>query len=108
MALIDCPECGRQVSTGASACPGCGVDHPAELAAQRYDAALSSARLRATTRASFEAFAVALGSALPIALVAKLFGESPEDLIGLAFLIALGFFVVRRSRLVRRHLKQSK
>lgn len=26
MALIDCPECGRQVSDKASACPGCG--HP--------------------------------------------------------------------------------
>ncbi len=23
MALIDCPECGRQVSSSASACPGC-------------------------------------------------------------------------------------
>jgi len=26
MALIDCPECGRQISTAAEACPGCG--HP--------------------------------------------------------------------------------
>ncbi|WP_200174978.1 zinc-ribbon domain-containing protein [Ectothiorhodospira shaposhnikovii] len=25
MALIDCPECGRQVSDKAPACPGCGV-----------------------------------------------------------------------------------
>ncbi len=24
MALINCPECGRQVSTAAKACPGCG------------------------------------------------------------------------------------
>ncbi|HTS16985.1 MAG TPA: PH domain-containing protein [Verrucomicrobiae bacterium] len=24
MALIDCPECGRQVSTAAAACPSCG------------------------------------------------------------------------------------
>lgn len=24
MALIDCPECGKQVSTAAKACPGCG------------------------------------------------------------------------------------
>lgn len=24
MALIDCPECGRQVSTAAAACPACG------------------------------------------------------------------------------------
>lgn len=26
MALIDCPECKRQISTSAEACPGCG--HP--------------------------------------------------------------------------------
>lgn len=25
MALIACPECGRQVSTQATACPGCGA-----------------------------------------------------------------------------------
>lgn len=25
MALIDCPECGKQVSDAARACPGCGV-----------------------------------------------------------------------------------
>src|SRR5262245_9112134 len=31
MALIDCPECGRQVSTAAQACPSCGFP----LAAQR-------------------------------------------------------------------------
>jgi hypothetical protein len=24
MALISCPECGRQISTAAEACPGCG------------------------------------------------------------------------------------
>jgi endogenous inhibitor of DNA gyrase (YacG/DUF329 family) len=26
MALVDCPECGKQVSSEAAACPGCG--HP--------------------------------------------------------------------------------
>lgn len=31
MALIDCPECGRQISTAAEACPGCG--HPNRPAA---------------------------------------------------------------------------
>jgi hypothetical protein len=25
MALCDCPECGRQVSTTAVSCPGCGA-----------------------------------------------------------------------------------
>ena len=25
MALIECPECGKQVSSKAPACPGCGV-----------------------------------------------------------------------------------
>ncbi|MEN3749366.1 hypothetical protein TPR58_19485 [Sphingomonas sp. HF-S3] len=31
MALVPCPECGRSISTAASACPGCG--HP--VAGQR-------------------------------------------------------------------------
>ena len=31
MALIDCPECGRQVSTAATACPSCGYPVAAEL-----------------------------------------------------------------------------
>ena len=25
MSLIDCPDCGRQVSSNAPACPGCGA-----------------------------------------------------------------------------------
>ncbi len=32
MALIDCPECGRQVSTAAAACPYCGYPVAAEMA----------------------------------------------------------------------------
>lgn len=28
MALISCPDCGHQVSTGARACPGCGWLNP--------------------------------------------------------------------------------
>jgi membrane protein YdbS with pleckstrin-like domain len=31
MALIDCPECGRQVSMAATACPYCGYPVAAEL-----------------------------------------------------------------------------
>lgn len=32
MALIDCPECGREVSTAAAACPYCGYPVAAEMA----------------------------------------------------------------------------
>ena len=28
MALVDCPECGRQISTLAAACPQCGYPLP--------------------------------------------------------------------------------
>ena len=34
MALINCPECDKQVSTAAHACPGCGFPVAEKLAAQ--------------------------------------------------------------------------
>ena len=39
MPLIDCRECGRQVSTEATACPHCGVPRPAERSSSERDAA---------------------------------------------------------------------
>ena len=33
MALINCPECGHQVSTAASACPSCGAKPPSPTVA---------------------------------------------------------------------------
>lgn len=43
MALIDCPECGRQVSDKAPSCPGCGVliaaQFPAEPEEREWDPA---------------------------------------------------------------------
>lgn len=39
MALINCPECGRQVSTSASTCPACGYPVAAQQAAQPAPAA---------------------------------------------------------------------
>jgi membrane protein YdbS with pleckstrin-like domain len=35
MALIDCPECGKQVSTAAVACPQCGYPVAARLGEQQ-------------------------------------------------------------------------
>jgi membrane protein YdbS with pleckstrin-like domain/endogenous inhibitor of DNA gyrase (YacG/DUF329 family) len=35
MALIHCPECGRQVSTAARACPGCGFPVVENLGAEQ-------------------------------------------------------------------------
>ena len=32
MALVNCKECGKQVSTTAKTCPHCGVDNPGGLA----------------------------------------------------------------------------
>ncbi|MGD0057825.1 MAG: PH domain-containing protein [Verrucomicrobiia bacterium] len=32
MALIDCPECGKQVSTAAGACPSCGFPVASQVA----------------------------------------------------------------------------
>lgn len=33
MALVDCPECGKQVSTRATACPHCGFPFSRGMAA---------------------------------------------------------------------------
>jgi len=41
MALIACPECGRQVSTEAASCPSCG--YPIAARVERTPAAVSSA-----------------------------------------------------------------
>lgn len=107
MALIECPECGRQVSTGASACPGCGLDHPGAVAAERFADALSAARIRATTRASFDAFGVFCFLAILVALAGKLAGVPPEEFLGAGVIVAAVFFVIRRSRLIRRNLNAS-
>ena len=57
MALINCPECGRQVSTVASACPACGFPVAEKLAqtdsADRSSAASASNELLAEVRSSW-------------------------------------------------------
>lgn len=47
MALIKCPECGREISDTASACPGCGAPSasPAVLFISKDRAQCSSALL---------------------------------------------------------------
>ena len=35
MALIDCPECGKQISNKAPTCPGCGVPMALGVAVER-------------------------------------------------------------------------
>ena len=47
MALINCPECGKQVSTEAKVCPGCGYPI-AEKRSQSQAAPASGSRLPAT------------------------------------------------------------
>lgn len=43
MALINCPECGKPVSTAAPVCPGCGYPVAEKLAAQPGGAAAAEA-----------------------------------------------------------------
>jgi ribosomal protein L37E len=50
MALINCPECGKQVSTAAQACPNCGF--PVAEKAQVSDADSSTDELLAEVRPS--------------------------------------------------------
>lgn len=46
MALVDCPECGKQVSTAAATCPSCGFPVAAQLAepAPAHDKLLAEVR----------------------------------------------------------------
>lgn len=57
MALIDCPECGRQVSTAAKACPGCGyplAERPGEAQeAQKTPPGSGNAKVLAEIRPSW-------------------------------------------------------
>ena len=37
MSLIICPECGKEISDKADACPNCGLPHPSTAAPLYYD-----------------------------------------------------------------------
>jgi hypothetical protein len=50
MALIPCPECGRQISTEAEACPQCGHPNRAPLPAKSYGPNCYACSAAATTR----------------------------------------------------------
>lgn len=52
MALIDCPECGRQVSTAAAACPSCGYP----VASQQPQPSIAHNELLAEVRPSWWRF----------------------------------------------------
>src|SRR6185295_15592561 len=54
MALINCPECGKQVSTAAQACPGCGFPVGQELAVTNpEESAVSTDEVLAEVRPSW-------------------------------------------------------
>lgn len=53
MPLINCPECGRQVSTEAQACPACGYPVTAKLAATQPEAGAARDELLREIRPSW-------------------------------------------------------
>jgi hypothetical protein len=53
MPLINCPECGRQVSTEAQTCPGCGYPVAAKLAASQPPAGAARDELLREVRPSW-------------------------------------------------------
>ncbi|MGD1018235.1 MAG: PH domain-containing protein [Verrucomicrobiia bacterium] len=55
MALIDCPECGKEVSTAAAACPYCGFPVASQLPQPAQPAAVSD-KLLAEVRPSWWQF----------------------------------------------------
>ena len=46
MALIVCPECGKQVSDQAETCPNCGYPIPKYIAEQKRQAELAAEELK--------------------------------------------------------------
>ena len=46
MALIHCPECGREISDKAAACPGCGYPLFSQATNSESDAFLEASRHR--------------------------------------------------------------
>ena len=91
MALIKCPECGREISEKAPTCPGCG----APVAAGSTTPISPATHVAVTRRGGkWEAagFVLVLGGVMTI-----MFGSAGASVFGtLAFVVGLVVFIVGR------------
>jgi hypothetical protein len=89
MALKQCPECGRDVSTEAASCPGCG--HPIRPVASEF---------RAFRKRGLLTSVIICSVGIPV-LVVGIAGGNPVFLI--AGLVGLAGFLVGGVVLLRLH-----
>lgn len=107
MALIDCPECGKQVSDAARACPGCGVSIADAAEARAAGASLTTTQITSKKLKLQQVASVLLTLVGFISLVTV--NSSPEERVSAApiptalFVIGIGWFVVTRIRIWWHH-----
>jgi len=103
MALISCPECNREVSDTAPACPGCGA-----AIADSRDLRSSGSRLVTTqeTGKRLKMHALLSGAIFAIGVVLMVNAANAEEsssLGALSIVIGLGWFITTRVRIWWHH-----
>ncbi len=93
MALISCPECSKEISDKAVACPSCGA--PQSALGQPVMKLNSESHTRVTrTGASWEGWGFVL---IVAGMLVAMAAEPPiSTLAGFAIVIGLGVFIVGR------------
>lgn len=107
MALIDCPECGREVSSAAATCPNCGVAIASKSESRAAGAPLTtvqqtSKKLKSHTAVS----ALMLIGGITWAFSTISADDTPAEHLTYAVLIAAAggaWFVVTRLRIWWHH-----
>ncbi|RFF30584.1 zinc-ribbon domain-containing protein [Wenzhouxiangella sediminis] len=95
MALIDCPECGHQVSDKASTCPSCGVGISEAKEAQSAGEPITTVQ-QTSKKFKQQALLAAVVIAAGIMIVFSN-GGSTSDAIGWTItLIGFGWLIVAR------------
>jgi uncharacterized membrane protein YvbJ len=100
MALINCPECTKEVSTSAISCPNCGAPIAAAKEAEAAGAPLTTTQLTSKKLKGQQAIAVLMVIVGTIWLFVAM-GQQPASGAGLPLIITLVgliWFIVTRVR----------
>lgn len=108
MALISCPDCDAPVSSGAAACPRCGLVAPGDVAQHISTQRDETAHRRATVRAAAEGLLVGVCGTLILIPVVWLFDGDPEGAFALSIVFLVPAYLLwRQPRLKRRYLART-
>jgi len=100
MALINCPNCSKQVSDAAAACPDCGAALASAGEAQAAGATLTTAqnpsrKLKLHTLLSI--LTIAIGA---VVMAAKMYADSEPGAIPILLVIlGIGWYFITRARI---------